>query len=104
VEIRQKFAEQILDDLSQGKLSIIFDPLYTGDWLFDGETEVLAALILLDVARPNEVTRFNICVEGTFVSYFDIFLKLIHSRLAEPDGPHIVCDIDGAFRLIYRCR
>jgi hypothetical protein len=53
--------------------------LCADDWLFDEEraTEVLITLNHLDIARMNEViivfTRFIKCVEGNFVSYFDIF-------------------------------
>jgi hypothetical protein len=41
------------------------------------ETEALAVMNRLDIARPDKImvifTRFIKCVEGTFISYFDIF-------------------------------
>jgi hypothetical protein len=44
------------------------------------ETEALAALDRLDIARLNEImvifTRFSMCVEGNSISYFDVFLML----------------------------
>jgi hypothetical protein len=61
---------------------LYYDPLDASDWLLkeNGETEALAALNHLDVARLNEVmlvfTRFIKCVERNSIAYFDIFPML----------------------------
>jgi hypothetical protein len=65
-----------------GNHQLYCDILDAGDWLLSEkrETEVLAALNRLDIARLNEVmaipTRFIKHVEGNSISYFDIFPML----------------------------